>query len=156
MEADRLQAEADANAEPQVDDGAPHVLDTWQVNNDVVIRVHNRPREALYVPSDDDFPIPTRYIDVMRTTHTSLKDKCESVINHHRPDDDGRKLSNYWTGRNTFVIMRPDPKPGWKWVNGRKAKIQVTPRPGNVDSETLWRMKPQLQEQAKEDWKVER
>ena len=91
----------------------------------------------------------------MRTTHTSLKDQCESVINDHWPEDGARKLSNFWTGRTTFDIMRPPTRNCYKWVKGRETKIQTTPRPEHIDSETFWKMRPHLQEQAKEDWKVE-
>ena len=33
---------------------------------------HVEPRVKLYMPKEESFPIPMKYIDVTRTTHTSL------------------------------------------------------------------------------------
>ena len=35
-------------------------------------RHHVEPRGQLYVPKEESFPIPLKYIDVSRTTHTNL------------------------------------------------------------------------------------
>ena len=46
--------------------------DFWTITEDFTYRHHVEPRVKLYVPREESFPIPMKYIDVTRTTHTSL------------------------------------------------------------------------------------
>ena len=46
--------------------------DFWTVNEHFITRHHRRPRTDLFVPTEEDCPIPLKWIDVMRFTHTSL------------------------------------------------------------------------------------
>ena len=46
--------------------------DFWSITGDFVYRHHVEPRVKLYVPSEESFLIPMKYIDVTRTTHASL------------------------------------------------------------------------------------
>ena len=48
--------------------------DHWVINQDLLIRIHNVPRHALYVPSEEDLPIPIKYLDVSRTTQTDIEE----------------------------------------------------------------------------------
>ena len=41
------------------------------IAGDVIYRDHVEPRVKLYVPREESFPIPLKYIDVARTTYTS-------------------------------------------------------------------------------------
>ena len=43
-------------------------------------RHHVEPRVKLYSPTEESFPIPLKYIDVSRTTHTNLECKQEKRI----------------------------------------------------------------------------
>ena len=45
-----------------------------------IYRHHVEPRVALYSPREESFPIPLKYIDVTRTTHTNLDVKLEKRI----------------------------------------------------------------------------
>ena len=42
-----------------------------------IYRHHVEPRVKLYSPSEESFPIPLKYIDVTRPTHTNLDVKQE-------------------------------------------------------------------------------
>ena len=42
-----------------------------------IYRHHVEPRVKLYSPREESFPIPLKYIDVTRTTHTNLDVKQE-------------------------------------------------------------------------------
>ena len=42
--------------------------DFWVITQDCLIKVHERPRVALYVPTEGDCPLPLKYIDVDRKT----------------------------------------------------------------------------------------
>ena len=46
--------------------------DFWTITGEFIDRHHVVPRVKLYVPKEESFPIPLEYIDVTRTTHTSL------------------------------------------------------------------------------------
>ena len=49
-------------------------------------RHHVEPRVKLYSPREESFPIPLKYIDVSRTTHTYLDVKQE------------KRIDDYWNG----------------------------------------------------------
>ena len=42
-------------------------------------RYHVEPRVELYVPTEESFPIPLKYIDVTRTTDTTLNVMLEKI-----------------------------------------------------------------------------
>ena len=46
--------------------------DFWSITREFIFRHHVVPRVKLYVPREESFPIPMKYIDVTRTTQTSL------------------------------------------------------------------------------------
>ena len=52
-------------------DGEEAQSDFWTVTGDFIYRHHVDPRIKLYVPREESFPIPLKYIDVTRTTKTS-------------------------------------------------------------------------------------
>ena len=45
---------------------------TASISGDFLYRHHVVPRVKLYMPREESFPIPLKYIDVTRTTHTTL------------------------------------------------------------------------------------
>ena len=52
--------------------------DFWLVNSEFINRVHKRSRRTLYVPTEEDCPVPLKYIDVMRFTKTSFAEKSRN------------------------------------------------------------------------------
>ena len=65
----------------------------------------------LYSPREESFPIPLKYIDVSRTTHTNLDVKQEKRIDDYWNIDGSRDLSDPWTGFTQFTLLeakRPD------------------------------------------------
>ena len=46
--------------------------DFWSMSGNLKNRHHVEPRVKLYSPREESFPIPLKYIDVSRTTHTVL------------------------------------------------------------------------------------
>ena len=48
-------------------DDAEARKDFWSIHRD-----HIEPRVQLYVPREESFPIPLKYIDVIRSTYTDL------------------------------------------------------------------------------------
>ena len=55
-------------------DDAEAKNDFWSITGpgDLIYRHHVEPRVKLYMPKEETFPFPLKYIDVTRTTHTSL------------------------------------------------------------------------------------
>ena len=53
----------------------------------------------------NNFPIPLKYIDVSRTTHTNLDVKQEKRIDDYWNIDGSRDLSDPWTGFTQFTLL---------------------------------------------------
>ena len=71
---------------------------TFGLTGEFIHRHHVVPRVKLYVPSEESFPILLNYIDVTRTTHTSLEVMLEKQIEHYWNVDGEKELSDAWTG----------------------------------------------------------
>ena len=63
-----------------------------------IYRHHVVHRVKLYVPKEESFPILLKYIDITRTTYTSLDVLLEKQIEDCWNADGERKLSDEWTG----------------------------------------------------------
>ena len=74
------------------------INDFWPMSGNFIYRHHVEPRVKLYSPREESFPIPLKYIDVSRTTHTNLDVKQEKRINDYWNIDGSRDLSDPWTG----------------------------------------------------------
>ena len=72
--------------------------DFWSITGDFIYRHHVEPRVKLYMPKEESFPVPLKYIDVARTTHTSLDVLLEKHIDDYWNVDGERELSDAWTG----------------------------------------------------------
>ena len=59
----------------------------------------------LYSPREESFPIPLKYIDVTRATHTNLDVKQEKRIDDYWNIDGSRDLSDPWTGFTQFTLL---------------------------------------------------
>ena len=61
-------------------DASEAINDFWSMSGSFIYRHHFEPRVKLYLPREESFPIPLKYIDVTRTTHTNLDVKQEKRI----------------------------------------------------------------------------
>ena len=52
--------------------------DFWTCNSNVLIRHHRTPRTKLYVPTEEESPIPFKFIDILRKTATDSEHLRES------------------------------------------------------------------------------
>ena len=87
------------------------------MSGNFINRNHVEPRVKLYSPREESFPIPLKYIDVSRTTHTILDVKQER---HDYWNIDGsRDLSDSWTGFTQFTLLEEKPPNGKKCGPGR-------------------------------------
>ena len=74
-----------------------------------IYRHHVEPRVKLYSPREESFPIPLKYIDVSRTTHTNLDVKQETRIDDYWNIDGSRDSSDPWTGFTQFTLLEGQP-----------------------------------------------
>ena len=82
------------------------------VAGDFICRHHTEPRVQLYVPKEEKFTIPLKYIDVTRSTHTDLDVMQEKRIDDRWNVDSKRNLSDSWRGFTKFALLKEKPSKG--------------------------------------------
>ena len=121
-----------------------------------IYRQHVEPRVALYSPREESFPIPLKYIDVTRTTHTNLDVKLEKCIDDYWNIDGSRDLSDPWTGFTQFTLLDEQAPDGFSWSGGRLTRKQLTSRPDHLWPE-LWKsMGKNAKLKEKQKWSNEK
>ena len=87
---------------PQPHDSLPDageaINDFWSMSGSFIYRHHVESRVKLHSPREESFPIPLKYNDVTRTTHTNLDAKHEKRIDDYWNIDGSRDVSDPWTG----------------------------------------------------------
>ena len=83
-----------------------------------IYRHHVEPRVALYSPTEESFPIPLKYIDVTRISHTNLDVKLEKRIDDYWNIDGARDLCDPWTGFTQFTLLDEKAPDGYTWSGG--------------------------------------
>ena len=118
---------------PQPHDSLPvageAMNDFWSMSGIFIYRHHVEPRVKLYSPREESFPIPLKYIDVTRTTHTNLNVKQEKRIDDDWNIDGSLDLSDPRTGFKQFTLFEEKPPDGYMWsgveINEKTAYIQA-------------------------------
>ena len=118
-------------------DAGEAINDFWCMSGNFKNRHHVEPRVKLDSPREESFPIPLKYIDVSRTTHTNLDVKQEKRIDDYWNIDGSKDLSDSSTGFTQFSLLEEKPPDGCMWSGGRLTKRQVTSRPDILWPE-LW------------------
>ena len=76
MEREDLSGEPEGESEElrptELRDDAEARKDFWTIQGDFIYCHHVEPRVQLYVPKEETFPTPLKYIDVTRSTYTDL------------------------------------------------------------------------------------
>ena len=102
--------------------------DFWSMSGNFIYRHHVEPRVKLYSPREESFPIPLKYIDVSRNTHTNLDVMQEKRIDDYWNIDGSRDLSDPWTGFTQFTLLEEKPPDGYivrGEINKKTAHIQA-------------------------------
>ena len=118
-------------------DAGEAINDFWSMSGNFIYRHHVEPRVKFYSLREESFPIPLKYIDVSRTTHTNLDVKQERRIDDCWDIDGSRDLSDSWTGFTQPTLLIEKPPNGYMWCGRRLTKRQVTSRPDHLRPE-LW------------------
>ena len=94
-------------------DAGEAINDFWSMSGSFFYRHHVEPRVALYSPREESFPIPLKYIDVSRTTHTNFDVKQEKRIDDYWNIDGSRYFSESLDRFHTI------------YSNGRKSSRRI-------------------------------
>ena len=115
----------------------PKIINSVTVTCRTVYRHHVEPRVKLYLPREESFPIPLKYVDVSRTTRTNLDLKQERRIDDYWNIDGSRDLSESWSGFTQFTLLSEKPPDVYVSSGRRLTRRQVTSRPDHLWPE-LW------------------
>ena len=69
---EELQGHSERSQLTETQDDPEARNDFWSIEGVFIYRHHTEPRVQLHVPKEESFPIPLKYIDLPRTTNTSL------------------------------------------------------------------------------------
>ena len=103
----------DLRGEPTEAHDDAEARNDWSIEGDFIYRHHTVPRVHVPVPQEESFPIPLKYIDVARTTHTNLDVLQGKRINDSWNVDGDRTLSDLWTGFTKFTLLSEKLPPGY-------------------------------------------
>ena len=113
-------------------DAGEAINDFWSMSGNFIYRHHSEPRIKLDSPREESFPIPLKYNDVSRTTHTNLDVKQEKRIDDFWNIDGSRDLSDSWIGFTQFTLLEEKPPNGYMWSGERLTRKQLTSRPDHL------------------------
>ena len=121
-----------------------------------IYRHHVEPRVKLYSPREESFPIPLKYFDVTRITHTNLDVKQEKRIDDYWNIDRSRDLSDPWTGFTQFTLLDEKAPDGYMWSGVRLTRKQLTSRPDHLWPEVWKSMGKHAKLREKQKWSEEK
>ena len=137
-------------------DDAEAKNDIWSTMGDFVYRHHVEPRVKLYMPKEESFLIPLKYIDVTRNTDTSLDVLLEKNIDVYWNVDGERELSDAWTGFTRFILLNERPREEFSWSGERLTRKQTTSRPDNVWPDMWKHLSDAAKSKTKQKWAIEK
>ena len=130
--------------------------DFWSLSGNFIYRHHVELRVKLYSLREESFPIPLKYIDESRTTHTNLDVKQEKRIDDYWNFDGSRDLSDSWTGFTQFTLLEENPPNGYMWSGWRLTRKQLTSRPDHLWPEVWKTMGKNAKLKEKQKWSNEK
>ena len=137
-------------------DAGEAINDFWSMSRNFKDRHYVEPRVKLYSPREESFPIPLKYIDVSRTTHTNLDIKQERRIGDYWNIDGSRGLSDPWTGLTQFTPLEEKPTNGYVWSGVRLTRKQPTSRADNLWPELWTKLGRNAQLKERQKWSHEK
>ena len=87
-------------------DDAEARADCWSFQGDFICRHRDEPRVQLYVPKEETFRNPLKYIDVTRSTHTDLDVLQGKRIDDPWNVDSSKHLSDSCRGFTKFTLLK--------------------------------------------------
>ena len=111
------------------------------------------------MPKEETFPIPLKYIDVTRATHTNLDVLQEKRFDDSWNVDANRSFSYSLKGFTKFTLLKEKHPKGYLYIYGpgeRLTKTQATTRPENVWPEVWTEIGKAAQMREKQEWANEK
>ena len=133
-------------------DAGEAINDSWSMSGNFIYGHHVEPRVKLYSPREESFPIPHKYIDVTRTTHTNLDVKQEKRIDDNWNIDGSRDLTDPWTGFTQFTLLEEKAPDGYMWSGRRLTRKQLTSRQDHLWPEIWKSMGKNAKLKEKQNW----
>ena len=137
-------------------DAGEAINDFWSMSGSFIYRHHVEPRVKLYSPREESFPIPLKYIDVTRTTHTNLDVKQEKRIDDYWNIDGSRDLPDSWTGFTQFTLLEEQFADGKMWSGVRLTRKQLTSRPDHSWPELCKKLGRNVKLKERQKWSHEK
>ena len=137
-------------------DAGEAIHDFWSMSGNFIYGHHVEPRVKLYSPREESFPIALKYIDVTRTTHTSLDVLLEKNIDDYWSVDGERELSDAWPGFTRFIFIEGKATRRIYMVRERLTRKQTTSRPDNVWPDMWKHMSDAAKSKAKQKRAIEK
>ena len=132
--------ESEGSLPPPPQDSLPvQRNDLWSISGNFIYRHHVEPRVKLYSPREESFPIPLKYIDVSRTTHSNLDVMQESRIDDCWNIDESKDLSGSWTDFTQFTPLIEKLPEGHMWSGRETDKTASDIQATSVMARTLER-----------------
>ena len=125
------------------------------IKGDFMYRHHVEQRVKLYMPREESFPIPLKYVDVTRNTHTSSDVSLEKHMDVYWNVEGDRELSDTWTGFTRFTLLKEKPPDGHTWSGRRLTRKQKTSRPEKLWPEMWKHMSDASKRKEKHKWDTE-
>ena len=108
------------------------------------------------MPKGETFPIPLKYFDVTKSTHTDLDVLQEKRIDHYWNLDSSKHLSDSWRDFKKFTLLKEKPPERKMWSRMRLTKIQTTTRPDHVWPEIWTKIGKATQNREEQEWAKEK
>ena len=121
-----------------------------------IYRHHIELRVKLFSLREESFPVPLKYIDVSRTTHTNLDVKQEKRIDDYWNIDGSRDLSDLMTGFTQFTLLEEKALDGYMWFGERLTRKQLTSSPDHLWPEHWKSMGKHAKLKEKQMWSEEK
>ena len=137
-------------------DAGEAINDFWSMSGNFKNRHHVEPRVKLYSPREESFPIPLKFIDVSRTTHTNLDVKQERRIDDCWNIYGSRDLSDPWTGFTQFTLLEEKAPDGYTWSGGRLTRKQLKSRPDHLWPDLWTKLGRNAQLKERQKWSHEK
>ena len=106
-----IQGEPGESQPTESTDDAETRADFSSIQGDFRCRHHNELRVQLYVPKEETFSIPLKYIDVTGSTRTDLDVLQETRVDDYGNVDANRNLSDSWNGFTKFTLLKEKNRP---------------------------------------------
>ena len=137
-------------------DACEAMNDFWSMAGNFIYRHHVEPRVKHYSPREESFPVPLKYIDVSRTTHTNLDVKQERRIDDYWNIDGSRDLSDpFYRSHSVYSIGRKSSRRIYV-VGGRLTRKQLTSGPDHLWPEIWKTMGKNAKLKEKQKWSNEK